>query len=111
MMTDVHPIEVTDATFDTEVLNSDQPVLVDFWAEWCGPCRAIAPTVAAIAQEHSATLKVSKLDVDNNVHTAMTYGVQSIPTLLLFKGGQLTERIVGNMPKERIMAQLKPHLG
>lgn len=110
MMTDVHPLVVTDANFDSEVLQSEQPVLVDFWAEWCGPCRQIAPTVESIAQEHAATLKVGKLDVDSNVHTASQFGVQSIPTLLLFKQGKVAERIVGNMPKERIMAQLKPHL-
>jgi thioredoxin 1 len=101
---------VTDASFEQEVLKSAGPVLVDFWAEWCGPCRQIAPTVEAIALENSATLRVGKLDVDANIHTASQFGVQSIPTLLLFKQGKVAERIVGNMPKERIMAQLKPHL-
>jgi thioredoxin 1 len=109
-MIDVHPLELTDANFDSEVLRSEQPVLVDFWADWCGPCRQIAPAVEAIAQEHAETLKVGKMDVDTHIHTPSHYGVQSIPTLLLFKGGQPVERILGNMPKERIMAQLRRHL-
>jgi thioredoxin 1 len=109
-MSENHPIVVTDANFDSEVLHAELPVLVDFWAEWCGPCRAVAPTVAAIAQENPTKLRVGKLDVDNNNHTAFRYGVQSIPTLILFKNGQEAERIVGNMPKDRILATLKPHL-
>jgi thioredoxin 1 len=109
-LVDAHPMTMTDANFEAEVLHSEQPVLVDFWAEWCGPCRAIAPAVEAIAQENAGTLRVGKLDVDANLHTASAYNVQSIPTLLLFKDGQVAERIVGNMPKERIMAAVRPHL-
>ncbi len=108
-MTDA-AMTVTDATFDSDVLKAETPVLVDFWAEWCGPCRAVAPTVAAIARENEGKLKVGKLDVDSNLVTASRFGVQSIPTLILFKNGQETERIIGNMPKERLWATLKPHL-
>jgi len=104
------PIEVTDLTFDAEVLKPDIPVLVDFWAEWCGPCQTIAPSLEAIAAEYVGRLKVVKLDVDANNQTAIAYGVQSIPTLLLFKNGQVVERIVGAVPKERILERLRPHI-
>ncbi len=100
----------TDADFETEVLQSDKPVLVDFWASWCGPCLAIAPLIDEIATEQQETMKVGKLDVDANGNTAMQYGVFSIPTIILFAGGKEVERIVGGMPKERIMAKIKPHL-
>lgn len=102
--------DVTDLTFDAEVLKPDIPVLVDFWAEWCGPCQMIAPSLEAIAAEYVGRLKVVKLDVDANNQTAITYGVQSIPSLLLFKNGQVVERLVGAMPKDHILERLRPHI-
>ncbi len=104
------PIIISDDQFESQVLNSDKPVLVDFWAEWCGPCHMIAPHVAAIAHEEGELLKVAKLDIDNNPITPGRYGVMSIPTLMLFKNGEAVERIIGAMPKERILAKVKPHL-
>jgi thioredoxin 1 len=104
------PFEVTDATFEQEVLESDELVLVDFWAEWCGPCKMIAPIVEELAAEYDGTLKVGKLDADQNVNTMMAYGVMGIPTLILFKGGEAIERIVGYMPKDKLVARLQPHL-
>src|SRR5450631_269977 len=94
--------EVNDATFDQEVLKSEQPVLVDFWAAWCGPCRALAPTVDAIAAQYEGKLKVMKMDVDKNPATPGRYGVRGIPALILFKGGQVAEQIVGFVPKDTI---------
>jgi len=105
-----HPVAISDASFDPEVAKSDQPVLVDFWAEWCGPCRMIAPILEKIAEEYSGSLKIAKLDVDANPKTMMQFGVQSIPTLILFKDGQPVERLVGYMPKERLLDRIKPHL-
>jgi thioredoxin 1 len=102
--------DVTDATFQKEVLESDKPVLVDFWADWCGPCRMIAPHVKAIAEEYSGTLRVAKMDVDDNPAVPGRYGIVGIPTLMLFKGGQVVERITGALPKDRIVAQVLPHL-
>jgi thioredoxin 1 len=101
------PLEVTDSTFEQEVLQSTQPVLVDFWAVWCGPCKAIAPIVEELAGEYEGKLKVMKLDVDDNPRTATTYGVQSIPTLLVFKDGKPAERIVGAVPKKVIVDKLQ----
>jgi thioredoxin 1 len=100
-------LEVTDSTFEQEVLQANQPVLVDFWAVWCGPCRAVAPVVEEIAGDYEGKLKVMKLDVDDNPRTAMTYGVQSIPTLLVFKDGKPAERIVGAVPKKVIVDKLQ----
>ena len=94
--------EVSDATFDQEVLKSDQPVLVDFWAAWCGPCRALAPTVDTIATEYEGKIKVMKMDVDKNPATPGRYGVRGIPALILFKGGQVADQIVGFVPKDKI---------
>ncbi len=105
------PMVVTDETFSEQVLKSETPILVDFWAIWCGPCRMVAPVVDEIAREHEGQLKVMKLDVDDNQNTAMTYGVMSIPTLILFKNGQPVERIVGYRPKGDLEKKLLPHLG
>jgi len=104
------PIHVTDDSFEQDVIQSDLLTLVDFWAEWCQPCKYIAPILEDIAAEHDGQLKVAKLDVDNNPNTAGTYGIMSIPTLLVFKEGQPVERIVGFMPKEHLMDRIKPHL-
>ncbi len=104
------PAAVTDSTFEADVLKSTQPVLIDFWAEWCGPCRMIAPFVEQIANEYEGKLKVLKLDVDSNQGIAMEYGIQGIPTLLLFKGGREVERIVGYQPKDRLLSRIKPHV-
>jgi thioredoxin 1 len=105
-----HPVAVSDASFENEVAKAAQPVLVDFWAEWCGPCRMIAPILENIADEYAGSLKITKLDVDNNPQTAMKYGVQSIPTLLLFKDGEPVERLIGYMPKERLLSRIRPYL-
>jgi thioredoxin 1 len=105
------PVAISDASFDSEVVKSEKAVLVDFWAEWCGPCRMIAPILENLAEEYPDTLKVTKLDVDANPKTMMKFGVQSIPTLILFKGGQPVERLIGYMPKERLLGRIRPHLG
>ncbi len=94
--------EFTDANFDAEVLKSELPVMVDFWAEWCMPCKMVAPAVEAIAQENGATLKVGKVNVDNSPGVASKYGIRSIPTLLFFKGGKVVEKAVGAVSKETI---------
>ncbi len=104
------PTVVTDETFNQAVLKADQPILVDFWAVWCGPCRMVAPVVDEIAREHEGQMKVMKLDVDDNQNTAMAYGVMSIPTLILFKNGQPVERIVGFRPKADLEKKIVPHL-
>jgi thioredoxin 1 len=94
--------EVTDTTFETEVLKSSTPVLIDFWAPWCGPCRAIAPIVEELAGEYAGKLKVVKMNVDDNPGTPGRYGVRGIPNLILFKGGAVHEQIVGAVPKARL---------
>jgi len=94
--------DVTDATFDQEVLQSEQPVLVDFWAAWCGPCKALGPIVDQVAAQYAGQLKVAKMDVDRNNATPMRYGIRGIPALLLFKGGKVADQIVGYVPKETI---------
>ena len=96
----------TDANFEAEVLNSDRPVLVDFWATWCGPCRTIAPTIEEIASEYDGKAKVVKLDVDHNPMTAQKYGIRSIPSLLFFKDGRPVDQMVGVVPKKVLAGKL-----
>ncbi len=100
------PVAITDRTFDSEVLKSEKPVLVDFWATWCGPCKMIAPVLEEIAGEKDGLLKIAKLDVDQNPETAQKFGVMSIPTLLLFKNGAEVSRIVGYQSKAKLVQQL-----
>ena len=102
--------DVTDNNFQAEVLESDKPVLVDFWAPWCGPCRVIAPSLEEIADEQSDQLRIVKLNVDENQQTAARYGVMSIPTLLVFKNGEVAKTIVGALPKKRLVQELEPAL-
>jgi thioredoxin 1 len=104
------PVVVTDDTFEDVVLMADLPTVVDFWAVWCGPCKMIAPVLEEIAAEYDGQLQVAKLDVDHNNQSAMQYGVMSIPTLIVFKGGQPVERIVGFMPKAKLLTKITPHL-
>jgi thioredoxin 1 len=103
-------VAVTDQNFDSEVLQSTVPVLVDFWAAWCGPCRAVAPVVEEIATEYNGRLKVAKIDVDENQEISIRFGVQSIPTLMLFKDGKPVERLVGAYPKPILLSKIKPHV-
>ena len=100
----------SDAEFDQEVINSEIPVLVDFWAEWCGPCKMMAPTVDAVAESYAGKIKVGKLNVDQNGNTAARYQIRGIPTLLLFKGGQVVEQRVGAIGKSDVEKMLEPHV-
>lgn len=101
---------VTDDNFDTEVKQSDTLTLVDFWADWCGPCKMIAPTIEELASEYNGKLKVCKLDVDANPRTQMEYSVRSIPTVLFFKNGEVVEAVIGAHPKQRFEEVIKTHL-
>jgi len=102
-------VHITDASFNAEVLKSTKPVLIDFWASWCMPCRFVAPVVESIAKEYSAHIKVGKVDVDENPATATQYGISGIPTLLLFKEGKVVDSVVGAVPKEQIVQMIKKH--
>jgi thioredoxin 1 len=102
--------DVTDDNFQAEVLENELPVLVDFWAPWCGPCRVIAPSLEEIAEEQSESLRIVKLNVDENQQTAAKYGVMSIPTLIVFKNGEAYHTIVGALPKKRLVQELEPAL-
>jgi len=106
----MHPIQITDSNFEQEVEKSDIPVLLDFWAVWCGPCKMIAPIVEELAGEYQGKVKIGKLDVDNNPGVASKYGIRSIPTLLIFKGGKKVDEIVGAVPKPMITNKLNAQL-
>jgi thioredoxin 1 len=103
-------LQFTDGAFDQDVLNSEVPVLVDFWAPWCGPCKAMTPTVDALASEYAGKVKIGKLNTDENPATAMRYQVRGIPTLLLFKGGKVVDQRVGAMPKPEVQKMIDPHV-
>ena len=102
--------EFTDANFDEDVLKSSEPVLVDFWAPWCGPCRMISPLVEDVAKEYDGKVKVGKLNVDENTNTPSKYNVRGIPTLIIFKAGEIKEQIVGAVSKDKIKATLEKHI-
>jgi len=101
------PIAVTDMDFDSQVLRSDRPVLVDFWAEWCGPCRALGPVIESLSADYAGRVKIAKVDVDANQQVAMQYGVRSIPTVILFDNGQIVDTFVGVRPKSDYAASLE----
>jgi thioredoxin 1 len=104
------PFPVTDQNFQEKVLNSDIITITDFWATWCAPCLLIAPVLEEIAKDYDGQVQIAKLDVDHNPQTAMAFGVMSIPTLIIFKNGQPLDRIVGYMPKDRLLNRITPHL-
>ena len=100
------PVEFTDANFQDEVINSDKPVLVDFWAEWCGPCKMIAPIISELAEEYDGKAKIGKMDIDGNGQTSMTHNIRSIPSLLIFNKGKVVDSIIGAVPKSTIKGKL-----
>ena len=102
--------EITDQSFETEVLKSDVPTLVDLWAVWCGPCKQIGPTVDALADEYKGKLKVAKMDIDHHQIIPQQYGVRSIPTILIFKGGKVVSQLVGAMPRSKLEAEIQKHI-
>ena len=99
--------EVTDENFNAEIMNSDIPAVVDFWAEWCGPCRMVSPVVEELANDYKGKIKVAKMDVDQNRETPIRFGIRNIPTLIFFKGGEVTQTIVGVQPKSQIEEEIK----
>lgn len=103
-------LQVTDATFEQEVIKSDIPVLIDCWAEWCAPCRMVGPVIDKLAEEYKGKFKIAKLDVDNNKDTAMKYSITSIPTMLIFKNGEVIDGLIGAHPEANIKAKLDQHL-
>ena len=103
-------VELSDDNFDSEILKSDTPALVDFWAVWCGPCKQISPTVEALAGEYKGRLKVGKMNIDQHQIVPQKYGIRSIPTLLVFKGGQVVGQVVGAVPRAKLEDELKKHL-
>lgn len=111
MAADAKYVTLTDANFEEEVLQSDQPVLVDFWATWCAPCRAIAPTIEELAADFDGRAKIAKLDVDDNPQTAMQFNVRSIPTLLFFKDGKVAGQQAGAVPKKQLASKLEELVG
>jgi thioredoxin 1 len=104
------PIEITDENFQHEVIDSDKPVLLDFWAVWCGPCKAIAPVVEEIAREYDGKLKVGKVDVDTNPEVSMKFGIRNIPALMVFKGGKVVEQVIGAVHKRNLLDKVTPHI-
>lgn len=105
-----HVVELSDSNFDADVLKAATPVLVDFWAEWCMPCRFVAPAVEAVAKEYAGKIRVGKVDVDNNPEAASRFGINSIPTILLFKDGKVVDGVIGALPKEQIASMVEKHL-
>jgi thioredoxin 1 len=104
------PVELTDSNFEDEVIKSEHPVLVDFWAEWCGPCRMIGPVVEEMAGEYEGKAKIGKVNVDNNPEVSVKYGIRSIPALLIFKDGEVVDQIIGAVPKTHLTKQLEAQL-
>ena len=104
-------MEFTDSNFESEVLKSNQPCLVDFWAQWCGPCRMVGPIVEEIAKEYAGKIKVGKLNVDDNNKTAVQYGIMSIPSLLFFSGGKVVDQVIGAVPKKQLVQRIEKIIG
>ena len=102
--------QLSDSNFESEVINSQKPILVDFWAEWCGPCKMIAPELEKLAAEKNEQLRIGKLNVDDNRDTAMKYSISSIPTLLLFKNGEIVKKLIGDMSKDKIITEISSFL-